>query len=427
VTILSTEHGRDIRLWRDCMPINAGDTAWLLASSALVMLMTPGVSLFYGGMVRQKNLVSTVTMSFASLALVGVLWVLYGYSLGFGTGWGGVIGGFDFVGLRQVGQDPSPTYATTTPHLAFMIFQAMFAIITVALITGAVVERAKFSAVLIFTALWLTLVYSPVAHWVWASGGWLARLGALDFAGGTVVHICAGASAMALALLIGPRKGFREKEPMEPNNIPMVALGAGILWFGWFGFNAGSALTSGGLAANAFVATNISAATAAFTWMVLAWIHRRPSLLGVATGGVAGLVAITPAAGFVAPIMAIPIGIGAAMVCYSCMLLRPRWGVDESLDVWAVHGMGGAWGALATGIFASAAVNPLGVDGLIYGNVVQVGKQLIGIAAVSSFAFCGTWLIGKALQLTIGLRVSKTEETVGLDISQHGERAYGGL
>ena len=408
------------------MPVNSADTAWLLVSSALVMLMTPGVALFYGGMVRRKNILSTIMMSFAIMAVVGLLWVLYGYSLSFGNDQGGLIGGLDFIGLRGVGQEPSPIYATTVPHLAFMIFQAMFAIITVALITGAVVERMKFSALLVFSVLWFSLVYCPVAHWVWGSGGWLARLGALDFAGGTVVHITAGISALTLAWLLGPRKGFLEKQPMEPNNIPMVALGAGLLWFGWFGFNAGSALTSGGLASSAFVATNTSAAAAAFTWMVLSWIYRRPTILGIATGAVAGLVAITPAAGFVSPVMGIPIGIVAAVVCYYCMLLRTRWSVDESLDVWAVHGMGGTWGALATGIFASAAVNSAGADGLLLGNAVQVLKQLAGIVAVWAFAFVTTWVLGKVIDVTIGLRVSTVEETVGLDISQHGERAYGG-
>jgi len=390
------------------------------------MLMTPGVALFYGGMVRRKSVLSTMMMSFAALAIVGIIWVLYGYSLSFGPDIAGVIGGTEFIGLRQVGQEPSAVYASTVPHLAFMIFQAMFAIITIALITGAVVERMKFSAILVFSVLWLTVVYCPVAHWVWGDGGWLAKLGALDFAGGTVVHISAGVSALALAKLLGPRKGFPEGEPMKPHNIPMVALGAGLLWFGWFGFNAGSALTSGGLAASAFVATNISAATAAFTWMMLSWFHRRPSLLGTATGAVAGLVAITPAAGFVPPLAGIPIGIGAAVICYYCMLFRMRRGIDESLDVWAVHGMGGTWGALATGIFASVAVNSAGADGLLLGNALQLARQLAGVAAVWAFAFGGTWILGKLVDATIGLRVSRAEETLGLDISQHGERAYGG-
>ena len=275
------------------MPVDTGDTAWLLMSSALVMLMTPGLALFYGGMVRRKNILSTIMMSFACLGLVGLLWVIYGYSLSFGTDQGGFIGGLNFIGLNNVGQEPSSVYATTVPHLAFMIFQAMFAIITVALITGSIVERMKFSALLVFAALWLTVVYLPVAHWVWGSGGWLAKLGALDFAGGTVVHINAGVSALALSLLLGKRRGF-PADAMEPNNIPLVVLGAGLLWFGWFGFNAGSALTSGGLASSAFVATNTAAAAAAFTWMIVSWIHKRPTLLGTVTGAVVGLVAITP-------------------------------------------------------------------------------------------------------------------------------------
>jgi Amt family ammonium transporter len=409
------------------MSVDTGDTAWLLMSAALVMLMTPGLALFYGGMVRRKNVLSTLMMSFACLGLVGLLWVLYGYSLSFGADRGGFIGGLNFIGLNGVGQAPSSVYATTVPHLAFMIFQAMFAIITVALITGSIVERMKFSALLIFSALWLTAVYVPVAHWVWGSGGWLAGLGTLDFAGGAVVHINAGVSALALALLLGKRRGF-PTEAMEPNNIPMVALGAGLLWFGWFGFNAGSALTAGGLASSAFVATNTAAAAAAFTWMVVSWLHKRPTLLGTVTGGVVGLVAITPAAGFVPPLAGIPIGIVAAVISYYGMvLLKIKRGMDDSLDVFACHGLGGMWGALATGIFASLAVNPAGADGLFYSGGLQVLKQLVGIVAVGGYAFIVTWLLGKFVNVTLGLRVGQQEESVGLDISQHGERAYGGL
>jgi ammonium transporter, Amt family len=409
------------------MSINAADTVWVLISSALVMLMTPGLALFYGGMVRKKNLLSTIMMSFAMLALVGVLWVLYGYSLSFGPDKAGLIGGLDWIGLRNVGLEPSSVYATTVPHLAFMIYQAMFAVITVALFTGAVVERMKFSALMIFSVLWLTCVYCPVAHWVWGSGGWLARLGALDFAGGTVVHINAGATALALAWLLGPRRVYKEKSPVEPNNIPMVALGAGLLWFGWFGFNAGSALTAGGVAVNAFVATNTAAAAAALTWMLLSWINRRPSVLGVATGAVVGLVAITPAAGFVSPMMGIPIGIGAACASYFAMSFRSKKiAIDESLDVMACHGVGGTWGALATGIFASVTVNAAGANGLLFGNGLQVLKQLASIGAVWVFAFGATLILGKLVDVTVGLRVKSVEETVGLDISQHGERAYGG-
>jgi Amt family ammonium transporter len=409
------------------MSMSPADTAWLLVSSALVMLMTPGVALFYGGMVRRKNLLSTLMMSFACLGLVGLLWVLYGYSLSFGADQGGFIGGFNFAGLMNVGQSPSPVYASTVPHLAFMVFQAMFAIITVALISGAVVERIKFSSLLVFSALWMTLVYSPVAHWVWGSGGWLARLGVLDFAGGAVVHLNAGISALALVLLLGQRRGFPQ-DAMEPNNIPMVVLGAGLLWFGWFGFNAGSALTSGGLAASAFVTTNIAAAAAGFTWMLISWIQRRPSLLGTVTGAVAGLATVTPAAGFVTPMAAIPIGIAAAVVCYYVMLLlKTKLSFDDSLDVFAVHGVGGILGMLSVGIFASLAVNPAGATGLVGGSADQLVKQLIGVGAVGGYAFTATWVLGKLVGVIMGLRVAPSEETVGLDLSQHGERAYGSL
>ena len=409
------------------MSINQADTVWILISSALVMLMTPGLALFYGGMVRRKNLLSTMMMSFACLGLVGLLWVLYGYSLAFGTDHAGIIGGFNFLGLKNVGQAPSPVYATTVPHLAFMIFQAMFAIITVALFTGAIVERIKFSALCVFSALWLTLVYSPVAHWVWGSGGWLAKFGVLDFAGGSVVHLNAGISALALVLLLGQRRGFPQN-PMEPNNIPMVVMGAGLLWFGWFGFNAGSALTAGGLAASAFVTTNTAAAAAAFTWMVISWIYRRPTILGTVTGAIAGLATVTPAAGYVSPLAAVPIGIVAAVVCYYAMLFfKSKLGFDDSLDVFAVHGVGGITGMLFVGVFASLAVNPAGADGLIAGSGLQLLKQLVGIASVGAYAFAVTWLLGKLVSVAIGLRVGQSEETVGLDLSQHGERAYGGF
>jgi len=407
------------------MGIDTGDTAWILVSSALVLLMTPGLALFYGGMARRKNLLSTIMMSFAIMGLIGVLWALWGYSLSFGSDIGGFIGGLNFLGLVNVGMGPSDIYASTVPHLAFMTFQGMFAIITVALITGAVVERIKFSALMLFAALWVTLVYAPVCHWVWGNGGWLGGLGVLDFAGGAVVHINAGVSALALVLLLGRRRGF-PGDIMEPNNIPMVALGAGLLWFGWFGFNAGSALAADGLAANAFVATNLSAAAAGFTWMVIGWIHRRPSLLGTVTGAVAGLVAITPAAGFVPPIAGIPIGVMVAIVCYySIVLMKTRFKFDDSLDVFAVHGVGGIWGALATGIFASSAIS--GTAGLLEGNATQLLTQFIGVVAVAAFAFAATWVLGKMVDVTVGLRVGQMDEMVGLDLSQHGERAYGGL
>ncbi len=409
------------------MTINSGDTAWLLISTALVILMTPALAFFYGGMVRKKNVLSTLMMSFAILALVSVLWIIYGYSISFGPDRGGFIGALDWVGLTGVGQAPSSVYASTVPHLAFMIFQAAFAIITVALWTGAVVERIKFGALMVLGILWLTVVYCPVAHWVWGSGGWLARLGALDFAGGGVVHVNAGISALALALVLGPRLGFKEKETMEPNNIPYVLLGAALLWFGWFGFNAGSAVTAGGLASSAFVTTNTSGATAALTWMALGWIHRRPSVLGAATGAIVGLAAITPAAGFVQPWAAIPIGAVAAVLSYYVMLWRNKANrIDESLDVFACHGVGGAWGLLATGIFATAAVNPAG-SGLIDGNFKQILIQLVAIAAIAIYAFGISWVLAAILKVTMGLRVNEEEELVGLDISQHGERAYGGV
>jgi Amt family ammonium transporter len=407
--------------------INSGDTAWLLISTAMVILMTPALAFFYGGMVRRKNLLSTIMMSFAILALVSVLWVIYGYSIGFGPDKGGLIGGLNWLFLTGVGQAPSSVYATTVPHLAFMIFQAAFAIITVALWTGAVVERIKFSSLLVFATLWLTLVYCPIAHWVWGSGGWLAKLGALDFAGGTVVHVNAGISALALALVLGPRIGFKEKESMEPNNIPYVVLGAAFLWFGWFGFNAGSAVTAGGLASSAFVSTNTAAASAALTWMILSWINRRASVLGAATGAVVGLVAITPAAGFVQPWAGIPIGAIASVLSYYVMIWRSKANkIDESLDVFACHGVGGAWGALATGIFATVAVNSAG-SGLIDGNARQVLIQLVDIATVMVYAFGVSWVLAKIIDVTMGLRVQQDEEIVGLDISQHGERAYGGI
>lgn len=407
----------------EASPISAGDTAWVLASAALVMLMTPGVGLFYGGMVRKKNAISTIMLSFAIVALISVQWVLFGYSLAFGPDIAGIIGGLEWLGLNGVGQEPNADYAATIPALAFMIFQAMFAIITVALITGAFVERIKFSAFLVFSLLWATLVYDPIAHWVWGVGGWLRNLGALDFAGGTVVHISAGVSALAFAFVIGARKGFG-REPLEPHNIPMTVIGAALLWFGWFGFNAGSALASNGLAASAFVVTNTAAAAAALTWALLSWRSKKPSVLGTATGAVVGLVAITPASGFVGPMAALAIGIGAAVFCYYAMLFRMSRNVDESLDVWACHGIGGTWGAVATGIFATTAVNPAGANGLLYGNAGQVVTQLIAVSATWVYAFVITFILAKVVDAALGLRVQEIEEDVGLDIGQHAEKAY---
>lgn len=403
--------------------INTGDTTWVLISTGLVLLMIPALGLFYSGMVRRKNALSTLMMCVVLLALISVQWVLFGYSLSFGPDQKGIIGSLAWAGLTAVGQAPNTDYAATIPHLAFMIFQAMFAAITVGLIVGSIVERIKFSSFLWFSLLWATFVYDPIAHWVWGAGGWLRNLGALDFAGGTVVHINAGISALALTLLLGKRKGYG-KDNMEPHNIPLVVLGAGMLWFGWFGFNGGSALAASGLAASAVVATNTAAAAAAVTWMMLDWRNRRPGALGFATGAVAGLVAITPAAGFVSPMAAIAIGALASLVCYYAVVLRMKWRIDESLDVLGVHGVGGIVGALATGIFASKAINAAGADGLLYGNPKQLLIQAAAVGIVAVYSFAATWIIAKAVDATIGLRVADKEEEVGLDISQHAETAY---
>ncbi|MBU0629664.1 MAG: ammonium transporter [Candidatus Margulisbacteria bacterium] len=400
--------------------MNAGDTAWVLMSAALVILMTPAVGFFYGGMVRKKNILSTIMMCFAVLMVISLQWVLFGYTLAFGPTQGGIIGGLDWLGLIGVGQAPNADYAATIPALAFMIFQAAFAIVTPSLIVGAFVERIKFSSFLFFSVIWATIVYDPVAHWVWGVGGWLRNLGALDFAGGTVVHVTAGFSALAIALVIGKRLGYG-KDNMEPSNIPIVVLGAVLLWFGWFGFNGGSALAANGLAVSAFVVTNTAAAAAAVVWMFLSWLHRRPSVLGVATGAVVGLVAITPASGFVDPLSAIAIGGSAAVISYYMIILRMKWRIDESLDAFACHGMGGAWGAIATGIFASKAVNPAGADGLLFGNPGLVWTQFIAVAVTGLFAFIVTIIIAKLIDLFMGLRVAENEELVGLDISQHAE------
>lgn len=406
------------------MPINSGDTAWLLISTALVLLMTPGLAFFYGGMVRKKNVLSTIMMSFVMVAIISVLWAFYGYSLSFGPDISALIGNFDWAALTNVGQTPSSVYATTVPHLAFMMFQATFAIITVALITGGVVERIRFSSLLVFSVVWFTIVYCPLAHWVWGNGGWLARLGVLDFAGGTVVHINAGFAALAVAMVLGPRKGFKEKESMDPNSIPYVVLGTALLWFGWFGFNAGSALSAGGSASTAFASTNLAGASAAITWMILSWFNRRPSVIGIATGAVVGLATVTPTAGFIHPMSAIPIGIVAAIVSYYVMLWRNKTNsIDESLDVFACHGVGGTIGVIAAGIFAAASVG--GKSGLIDGNGIQVLIQLLAVFVTAAFSFIMSWLIAKIVQVTMGLRVNEDEELVGLDISQHGERAYG--
>jgi len=397
----------------------------VLTSSALVLMMTaPGLALFYGGMVRRKNALATLMQSFILMALISVQWVLIGYSLAFGPDLGGLVGSLRWVGLSGVGLEPNADYAATIPHQAFMVFQLMFAIITPALITGAFAERMRFSGFLLFILLWATLIYDPLAHWVWGVGGWLRNLGALDFAGGTVVHISSGVSALAAAIVIGRRKGYG-REPMPPHNLPFTVVGAAMLWVGWFGFNAGSALTAGGLATSAFVVTNTAAAAATLGWMVAEWMLRgKPTVLGAASGAVAGLVAITPASGFVGPVPSILIGIGAGVFCFAACNLKARFGYDDSLDVVGVHGIGGTWGALATGLFASKAINDAGANGLFYGNPSQLGVQAVAVVATWIFAFVGSVVLLKVVDALVGLRVTEEEEFLGLDVSQHSETAY---
>ena len=405
--------------------INAGDTAWILTSAALVMLMTPGLALFYGGLVRRKNVLSTIMHSFFILGLVSVTWVLWGYTLAFGPDTGlGLIGGLEWLGLNGVTGAPSDTYATTVPHLAFMAFQMMFAIITPALITGAFAERKRFKAFVLFAVAWSTLVYAPIAHWVWSPDGWLFGLGVLDFAGGTVVHLSSGVAALVAALFVGRRLGLTE-HATEPHDVTMTVLGAGLLWFGWFGFNAGSALGANGLAATAFVTTNTAAAMAAITWVTISWLHRgSPSVLGAAVGAVAGLVAITPAAGYVTPAAAVLIGLGVGAVCYAASLLRLRSRVVDALDVFAVHGVGGAFGAIATGVFATTAVNPAGLDGLLAGNPGQLVTQLLGVGVTAGYSAVMTAAILALVNLVVPVRVESAAEEAGLDLAQHGEIAY---
>jgi Amt family ammonium transporter len=406
--------------------INTGDTAWVLVCAAFVMLMTPAVGLFYGGMVRKKNVLAIIMQSFIILALISIQWVLFGYSLAFGHDTGhGLIGGLEWLGLNGVGAAPNPAYAATIPASVFMVFQMMFAVITPALITGAFADRMKFSTMMVFSVLWSTLVYDPVAHWVWGIGGWIRMLGALDFAGGTVVHITAGISALVAAIIIGKRLEHGT-DNMAPHNVPMSIIGGILLWFGWFGFNAGSALGANGLAASAFIVTNSAAAAAALTWTIVSWMHGgKPNALGIVTGAVAGLVAITPASGFVGPVSTIMIGIGAGIFCYFAMHIRTKkTEIDDSLDVMACHGVGGIWGAIATGIFASAAINSAGADGLIYGNAGLVVIQLKAIVAVLVYSIVMTVIILKVLDATMGLRVKDEHEVEGLDVSQHGEKAY---
>lgn len=405
------------------LKIDTGDTGWVLISAALVMLMTPGLAFFYGGLVRRKNMLSILMQCMIALAVISVQWVLYGYSLAFHPG-DGFWGGFGWFGLNGVGLDPYADYSATIPHQAFMIFQAMFAIITPALIIGAFAERMKFSAYILFILIWATFVYDPLAHWVWGMGGFLRKLGAMDFAGGTVVHINAGIAALITALVLGKRKGY--EKPTPPHNLPLSVLGAGLLWFGWFGFNAGSALGANGIAVNAFVVTNTAAAMAGLTWAMLDWlINKRPTVLGTITGVVAGLVAITPAAGFVNVAGALAIGALVSLVCFAMVaFVKEKLGYDDSLDAFGVHGIGGIVGALATGLLATTAVNGAGVNGLFYGNPKQFLIQLAAVGVTMAYTLVATFVILKVIDMVLGLRVKDKDEAIGLDLTQHKESAY---
>ncbi len=402
--------------------MNSGDTAFMLIATALVMFMTPGLALFYGGLVRSKNVLATVMQSFICLGLISLVWVFFGYSLAFGPDVGGFIGNLDWAMLKGVGLEPGP-YSDTIPDLLFVAFQMMFAIITPALITGAFAERMKFSAYLIFALLWSVLVYMPVCHWVWG-GGWIGAHGALDFAGGTVIHVNSGAAALVAVLVIGRRKGYG-KEHFHPHNLTMTILGASILWIGWFGFNAGSALAAGDISTLAFFTTQVAAGGAVLSWVFAEWmIQGRPTTLGAASGAVAGLVAVTPAAGFVSPVSAIIIGLVAGVICYLAVLLKSRIGYDDALDVVAVHGIGGLWGALATGLFASTAWNPGGADGLFFGNPGLLGIQAYGAFATIIYSMVVTFIILKGIDAVVGLRVDTEAEVRGLDLAEHSEAGY---
>ena len=405
--------------------MNSGDTAWVLMASALVLLMTiPGLAFFYGGLVRRKNVLSILMQCFIIVCVISLQWVLFGYSLAFGPDFHGIIGNLDWAGLKGVGAAPNPDYAATIPHSVFMIFQAMFAIITPALIIGAYAERVKFPF-LLFTMLWATFVYDPLAHWVWGKGGWLKAMGGLDFAGGIVVHVSSGISALILALLLGKRVGYNHK-PIRPHNLPFTVLGAALLWFGWFGFNAGSALAADGLAANAFVTTHTATAAAGLTWALIEWWHNgTPTILGAATGAVAGLVAVTPACGFVNPMNAMWIGITVAFICYIAVaVIKSKLGYDDSLDAFGVHGVGGTIGTIATGLFAEKAVNAAGADGLLFGNLHQFGVQFLMLVVTIAFAAIMTFIIYRIVDAAIGMRVEEKNEIIGLDLTQQSEAAY---
>jgi ammonium transporter len=405
--------------------IDTGDTAFMFVSTILVFIMTPGLALFYGGMVRKKNVLNTMMNSFIIMALISIQWVVIGYTIAFGPDKLGLFGGFDWLGLKGIGGAPNADYAGTIPQTLFVLFQMMFAIITPALITGSFAERMRFPAFLIFVLLWATLVYDPLAHWVWGVGGWLRNLGALDFAGGTVVHISSGIAGLVAALTLGKRKGYKTT-PMIPHNIPFVLIGGALLWFGWFGFNAGSAVAANGVAMNAFLTTNTSAAAAALSWVIIEWMHHgKPTLLGAVTGAVVGLVAITPAAGFVNVISAIIIGLVVSPLCYFAIsVVKSKLGYDDSLDAFGCHGIGGMWGALATGLFASKEVNPLGNNGLFFGNPAQLGVQALSVIVTIALSAILTFAILKGISLFTKLRATEQEEEEGLDTAQHGEDAY---
>lgn len=407
-------------------PLNAGDEAWVLASSALVLVMTPGLALFYGGMVRSKNVITTMLQVFAVIGVVSVQWVLFGYSLAFGPDVHHLIGSLAWIGFRHVGAAPATAYAPTIPNELFSIFQLMFAVITPALIVGGLAERMKFKAFLLFIVLWATFVYDPLAHWVWGAGGWLHNMGVLDFAGGTVVHISSGVAGLVCAILLGKRKGIRRDEHVRAHNVPMVLIGTALLWFGWFGFNAGSALNAGPLATSAFLVTNTAAAAASLAWMAVEWWRTgKPTLMGACAGAVCGLVAITPAAGFVGPLGGIAIGFGGGAICYfAASTLKNRFGYDDALDAFGGHGLGGTWGALATGLFAEVAINRGGANGLFYGNPHQLLLQALGVATAWVFSAAGTFVIFKLVDRVVGCRVTPEQEAAGLDVALHGEDAY---
>ncbi len=404
--------------------MNTGDTAFILVSAALVLLMTPGLALFYAGMVRSKNVLGTIMQSFILIGVISLEWILIGYSMSFGPDKWGIIGGFEWFALNGVGSAPHAVYATTIPHNVHMIFQCMFAVITPALITGAFAERMKFGPFLIFSLIWSILVYNPLCHWIWADGGWMANLGALDFAGGVAVHLSSGAAALVAAVMLGKRKGYGSEE-LKPHNLPMTLLGAGILWFGWFGFNAGSALSVGSIAGNAFVATHIAGTTGALAWIAMEWkAIGKATTLGAASGAIAGLATVTPASGYIGPMSAAAIGLLAGVLCYYGIMAKNRFGYDDSLDVVGIHGVGGVLGLFVTGLFASTAVNPAGADGLFFGNPALLGKQCIVIGVTIVYSFVITWALFKIIDKIFGIRINEDDEISGLDLSQHDETAY---